>query len=297
MHLKTFVVLGAVIALTATGSAQADVPMNLMSYPNAAITVDGNAADWNLPQFGTVVPGGVAGTGDIALVGWDDTDTNLYYAGAFDPGGGPVLPVNKADHQAKVYARDNATTQYFLVYITDSQVNAADEAAWANDCIEFYIDPQDNGNPTDWESDTQLVIDAANQAQVWMSSAGYAAQIEAGVSSAVTLTAGGWLLEVGIDKSVFSPGLPSVLGGVNNADPYGPNYGIDFNFRDNDDPSGLGDRNTDGQYVTVYDWADPYSGGAFPSKNAGSWGDVVVPEPATLMLLVLGGLFIGRRRS
>jgi hypothetical protein len=242
-----------------------------------------------------VVPGGVAGTGDIALVGWDDSDTNLYYAGYFDAG---VLPVNKADHQAKVYARDNETTQYFLLDITDENINAADEAAWANDCVEFYIDPQDNGNPTNWESDTQLVIDAANRAQVWMSSAEYAAQIEGGVQSAVTMTANGWLLEAGIDKSVFSPGLPSVLGGVNNMNPEGPNYGIDFNFRDNDDPSmGGGDRNTDNQYITVYDWADPYTGGAFPSKAAGSWGDVVAPEPAALMLLVLGGLFIGRRRS
>jgi hypothetical protein len=35
MQLKVFVVLGAAVALTAAGSAQADVPMNLMSYSNA----------------------------------------------------------------------------------------------------------------------------------------------------------------------------------------------------------------------------------------------------------------------
>ena len=28
-----------------------------MSYPNANITVDGDASDWNLSQFGTLVVG------------------------------------------------------------------------------------------------------------------------------------------------------------------------------------------------------------------------------------------------
>jgi hypothetical protein len=289
MHLKTFVVFGAVVLLWIAGAAQADVPMNLMSYPNAAITVDGDASDWNLPQFGTVVPGGVAGTGDIALVGWDDTNTNLYYGGIYVPGGGNnPPPANKADHQAKVYARDNATTQYFLVSITDSDVRAPEAVNnWANDCVEFYIDPEDNGDPTNWASDIQLVIDANGLAKVWMTSPAYAAQIEAGVQSAVTLTADGWLLEVGIAKSVLNPALPSILGPVN--DPQGNNYGLDLNFRDNDNDN-------DPALTTVYDWADPLSSGGFPSKNAGSWGDVVAPEPATLALLILGGAFVLRRR-
>ncbi len=286
MRLKTFVVLG-VAALWIAGAAQADVPMNLMSYPNAAISVDGDASDWNLAQFGTVVPGGVNGTGDIALVGWDDTNTNLYYAGMWTDA---VLPTSKADHQAKIYARDNATTQYFLVSITDDDIRTPEAVNnWANDCVEFYIDPQDNGNPTDWNSDIQLVIDAANRAKVWMSPAGYAATIEAGVQSAVTPFPGGWLLEVGIAKSVFNPALPSVLGGVNNMDPDGPNYGLDLNFRDNDNDN-------DPTLTTVYDWADPFSGGGFPSKSAGSWGDVVAPEPAALALLILGSAFVLRRR-
>ena len=292
MHLKTLVVMGAVAALWVAGAAQADVPMNLMSYPSAAITVDGNASDWNLAQFGTVVPGGVAGTGDVALVGWNDAGTSLHYGGMYTGG---VLPTNKADHQAKVYARDNATTQYFLVSITDDDVNANEPTNnWANDCVEFYVDPQDNGNPTDWNSDIQLVIDAGNRAKVWMSPAGYAAQIQAGVQSAVTATATGWLLEVGIAKSVFNPGLPQLLGPAN--DPQGHNYGLELNFRDNDDPSGQDPLGGDPAYSTVYDWADPYTGGGFPSKAAGSWGDVVVPEPATLAFLLLGSVFVLRRR-
>jgi hypothetical protein len=285
MRLKTFLILGTVFVLTAAGSAQADVAMNLMSYPNAAITVDGNASDWNLGQFGTIIRGGVAGTGDVALVGWDDANTGPYYAGMYTGG---ALPTSKADHQAKVYARDNATTQYFLVSITDDDVRAPELVNnWANDCVEFYIDPQDNGNPTDWNSDIQLVIDANGLAKVWMSPAGYAAQIEAGVHSVATRTANGWLLEVGIAKAVFNPALPAIVGPVN--DPAGHNYGLELNFRDNDN-------NNDPTTTSVYDWADPLSSGGFPSKQAGSWGDLVSPEPTTLALLMLGGVFVLRRR-
>lgn len=129
--------------------------MNLMSYPNAEINVDGDASDWNLSQFGEIVVGGIAavvegeafwervtGTGDIAFVGWDDEDDNLFYAGRSTS---RVLPVNRADHTAKVYARDNEIFQYFLIDITDDEINTGEDDAWANDSVEFYIDPEGTG--------------------------------------------------------------------------------------------------------------------------------------------------------
>ena len=182
---------------------------------------------------------------------------------------------------SKFHARDNATHQYFLVDITDSEVNTGDEAAWANDCVEFYIDPEDNGDPTDWISDVQLVIDADNQVQVWNSPLDYELQVEAGVESAVTITEKGWLLEVAIDKNVFDSPLPAVLGPAN--DPAGNNYGIDLSYRDNDDPEDLGTRNGDPFFTSDYVWADPFSGAGFPSKQASSWGQMIagsrVPRP------------------
>ena len=259
-----------------------------MSYPNAQINVDGDASDWNLDQFETIVVGGmnpfpeddldwerVTGTGDIARVGWDDEGKSVFYGGRWTAS---VLPEEPVDHSAKIYARDNATHQYFLVDIVDDEINTSDDAAWANDSVEFYIDPEDDGDPTDWNFDIQLVIDAANRVQVWNSPPGYEQQVEAGVESAVTITETGWMVEVGIDKTVFDTRLPAVLGPAN--DPAGNNYGIDFSFRDNDDPLGTGNRGGDTLFTTAYDWADPTSSGGFPSKAASLWGQMIAaPVP------------------
>ena len=35
--------------------------------------------------------------------------------------------------------------QYFLVDITDDEINTGEDDAWANDSVEFYIDPDDSG--------------------------------------------------------------------------------------------------------------------------------------------------------
>lgn len=280
--------LAAVLGLAFAATAQAqDRELFLVSYPNANITVDGDASDWNLADFGMIISGGLndfpdhadwertIGTGDIARLGWDDSDDNLYYAGWWTASS---LPEEKADHSVKLYARDNATHQYFLVDITDDEINTDDEAAWANDSVEFYIDPDNDGDPTDWTSDVQLVIDAGNQVQVWNSPVDYEEQVEAGVQSVVTMTDGGWMVEVEIDKSVFDSPLPAVLSPADDA--AGNNYGIDFSFRDNDDPNETENRGGDTFFSTAYDWADPSSSGGFPSKQASLWGLMIAP-PST----------------
>ena len=97
-------VWGTLMILAAGSSIQAqeDTELYLISYPNANITVDGDPSDWNLEQFGTNVSGGVAaegdefeweqltGTGDIAVLGWDETEENMYYGVKFH---GVVSPV------------------------------------------------------------------------------------------------------------------------------------------------------------------------------------------------------------
>ena len=279
------------LLLLATSAAAQDAELFLMSYPNANITVDGDASDWNLNQFGTLVVGGVApggdefeweeatGTGDIAALGWDETDENIFYGAKWDGG---VLPEDRADNAVKFYARDNSTHQYFLVDIVEDEINTDDieEAAWANDSVEFYFDPSNErsdikGGDPPWESAVQLVIDADNRVQVWNSPVDYEEQVEAGVESAVTITETGWMLEVGIEKSAFDPPLPAVLGQAN--DPAGNNYGIELSYRDNDDPDDTGTRNGDVFYTSAYVWADPNPGG-FPNKLPASWGQMIAGE-------------------
>lgn len=288
----------SVICLTATASVQAqDAELFLMSYPNANITVDGDPSDWNLEEFGTIVVGGIApggdefdwermdGTGDIALLGWDENEQNIHYGAKWDGG---VLPDDRADNSVKFYARDNETHQYFLVDIIEDEINTDDDAAWANDSVEFYFDPSNDrgdmaGGDPPWESDVQLVIDAENRVQVWNSPIDYEEQVEAGVESAVTITENGWLLEVAVDKSVFDTPLPAVLGAAN--DPAGNNYGIELSYRDNDDPDDTGTRNGDQGFTTAYVWADPNPGG-FPNKQPDYWGQMIagVPSDPTVRL-------------
>ena len=298
LFLLPTIALAVVTSAAAIQAQEAEVFM--MSYPNANITVDGDPSDWNLEQFQTTVVGGlvpaggtrddwgrVGGTGDVALLGWDDDEGAVFYGSAWANG---VLPEERSDNQAKFYARDNATTQYFLVDIFDDEINTDDEAAWANDSVEFYFDPTEDGGNTPggnpaWESDVQLVIDAGNQVQVWNSPESYELILEAGVESVVTMTDDGWMLEVGIDKRVFNPPLPSFLGDAN--DPDGNNYGIDFSYRDNDDPEDTGTRNGDTNFTTAYVWADPTVGGGFPSKLPDLWGQMIAgesddPPPPTL---------------
>ena len=131
---------------------------------------------------------------------------------------------------------------------------------WANDCVEFYIDPGNDGGASPMSgsstSDVQLVIDVANQKNVYMCTSGYASQVLAGVTSAVTTDATGWWLEVRLAKTAFSPAIPSTSGTI----------GIDFNFRDNDN-------NNNPALTTVYAWHESSSDG-FPVKIPDHWGDL-----------------------
>ena len=287
--------LGALVFLVSASSVQAQ-ELFLMSYPNANITVDGDASDWDLDQFGSVVFGGLVpagltqddwirntGTGDIALLGWDDDEGAVFYGAKWEPS---ALPEEVSDNQAKFYARDNETHQYFLVDILDDEIrtNDPEEAAWANDSVEFYIDPGNQRGPRrtdgEWDPEVQLVIDADNRVQVWNSPPDYELLVEAGVESAVTRTDVGWLLEVAIAKGVFSIPIPAVLGPAN--DPAGNNWGIDFSYRDNDDPLGnAGPRNGDINFSTAYVWADPDPVPGFPTKIPSHWGQMIAGEPTT----------------
>src|SRR5205085_910663 len=156
---------------------------------------------------------------------------------------GGVLPTSGADHTAFMYCLHDSAYLYFLVRLNDSNLQAPNAASsnWANDCVEFYIDPGNAGGSTainNSTSDIQLVIDVLNQKNVYMTTAGYASQVLAGVTSAVTTDSSGWWLEARIQKSALSPAIPS-----------SGQFGLDFNFRDNDN-------NNDPTQTTVYDWAD-----------------------------------------
>src|SRR5262249_3831461 len=105
----------------------------------------------------------------------------------------------------------------------------------------------------------QLVIDAANQKNVYSTTAGYATQLLNGITSAVTVDATGWWLEMRLQKSATSPVIPA--GGL---------IGIDFNYRDNDS-------NNNAALSTVYDWNDNSTGASFPTKIPNKWGKASLP--------------------
>jgi hypothetical protein len=223
-----------------------------------ALTIDGNPADWNVGEFTTTVRGGQGGSGDIALVGYDARV--LYYSGYYT---GATLPVNAADHTARVYSRHDANYLYFLVRNDDNDVRFPNPLTmnWANDCVEFYIDPSAArgsipiNNST---SNVQLVIDANNQKNVYVCTPAYSNQVLSGVTSAVTRDASGWWLEARIAKAALDPDLLSATA----------TFGIDFNFHDNDN-------NNDTSQTTVYAWSDNVSGAGFPSKIPDKWGTAV----------------------
>ncbi|MDO8586543.1 MAG: sugar-binding protein [Armatimonadota bacterium] len=243
-------------ASAAQGSATPHSGTGVLNVKVAgAITIDGATGDWSLADFTTTARGGQGETGDIALVGYDG---GTVYRGSYVDS----LPTSSADHLAKVYSRHDFMYHYFLVRCDDSDIrypNAVD-MNWANDCVEFYIDPShDHGaSPmSNSTSDIQLVIDANNQKNVYMCTTGYASQVLAGVTSAVVRDGTGWWCEVRIAKTALDPDLPN--SGA---------FGVDFNFRDNDN-------NNDPALTTVYIWNDP-SGTGFPSKIPDNWGDTSV---------------------
>ena len=110
-------------------------------------------------------------------------------------------------------------------------------------------------------SDIQLVIDVANQANVYVTESGYRDRVLGALVSAVTFDSNGWWLEVKLLKSALSPEVP--LEGV---------IGLDFNFRDNDadnDPESI-----DGLYLErlrtlgEFSQQDPGPMGARPPSRA-----------------------------
>ncbi|MDO8682109.1 MAG: DUF4038 domain-containing protein [Armatimonadota bacterium] len=257
-----------------SASAMSAPCANLSVKTAGSITIDGNPGDWNLPEFATYIRGGQTGTGDTALVGYDGG--TLYYGGYWTGG---VLPASAADHTAKVYSRADSTYQYFLVRCDDDQMNFANPASanWANDCVEFYIDPSNNHGSAsiiNSTSDFQLVIDCDNQKNVYQTTGGYATTVLTGVTSSVVRDSTGWWAEVRIQKSATDPNM--LANGI---------FGVDFAFRDNDNP--------DATYFygspdasTMYGWSDNTIGAGFPSKIPDKWGDAVFldttpPAPIT----------------
>ncbi|MDO8589494.1 MAG: sugar-binding protein [Armatimonadota bacterium] len=221
-------------------------------------TIDGNPNDWNFGNYSSMIYGGGSGAGDIALTGYDLG--LLHYASYAG-----VLPTSATDHTAKVYTSHDSTYEYFLVRCDDDDMrySAPTSSNWANDCVEFYMDPANSGGSTaisNSTSDIQLVIDANNQKNVYMTTSGYATQILNGVTSGVQRDSTGWWLEARITKSALDPDLPS-----------SGTFGLDFNFRDNDNDN-------DAALTTVYTWNDA-SGSGFPSKIPDNWGDAFQIAP------------------
>ncbi len=229
--------------------------------PGAAITIDGDPSEWRLWEFQDYSRGGELETGDIGLVGW--LDGSLYYGENYVETGF-FLPTSAADHAVRFHSRHDATYQYFLFRLDDSSIGHPYGVGenYRNDCVEFFVDPANADSPVRmWDmindSTFELVIDVLNQKNVYMTPSGYRTQLLAGVTSAVSIDATGWWLEVRIAKSVTNPPLPAE--GV---------FGVSFFFRDYD---GMNN-------ATLYGWTADYTGvPPFPSKIPANFGDVINP--------------------
>jgi len=240
----------------------------LNARPAGTITIDGNAADWNLAEFTTKTYAGNAGNGDTAIVGYNGYQNWTCYQGGHWTGG-QYPPADAADHAVRVYARHDEAFLYFLARVDDSDRQTPNPASGNrnNDCVAFFIDPGNDGGASTMgnsHSDIQLVIDAANQKGVYMTDPNwpapypndYASLVLSGVTSAVTTDSAGWWLEVRIAKNAMIPAS-------------GGTIGLDFTFRDNDN-------NNDVSRTTVYSWTDNVNSTGFPSKVPDRWGTLLL---------------------
>jgi len=267
-----------VLHVTTAGAKTAE----LESKAAGTITIDGNNSDWSLGEFTTNICAGDSGEGDTALMGYHGYQKWSFYNGAHATAN-QFPPDNPDDTAVDIYSRNDSDYLYFLVRFYDDDVETPynTDTNWANDCIEIYIDPSNDGGASaisNSTSDIQLVIDAANRKNVYMTTSAYKTQVLNGVTSAVNTVTGGWWLEIGISKSALDPDIPAT--GI---------IGIDFNVRDNDDSSA--------PLTTIYTWRDP-STGVFPSKVPDRWGklelqeggppDTTSPGPVTQFTAVAG---------
>ena len=223
--------------------------------------VDGDPSDWNLKDFTATVPAGEILKGDHALVGYDED--GLHVAGYATR---LVLPASASDHTVRAYAQHDSSSLFFLFRLEDDDVRTPFDQSmnWANDAVEIYLDPgSDRGAaPMDAStSDVQIVIDAANEKNVYVTTSAYRDRVLAGITSAVSVDGTGWWLEVGIAKDALQPTVP-MEGRI----------GVDFNFRDNDSDN-------DPSLSTVYTWSDSERSSRFPSKIPNRWGELVLPTP------------------
>ena len=251
--------------------------------PTSGIRIDGVPDDWDLSELRRRVRAGELAAGDVALIGYDGG--TLYVSGYATS---LALPESASDHTARVYARHDAESLYFLARVDDDDMRAPHGLGmnWANDCVEIHIDPGADGGADRMQSSTSdihLVIDVANQANVYVTESGYRDRVLGAFVSAVTSDSNGWWLEVKLLKSALSPELP--LEGA---------IGLDFNFRDND-------ADNDPSLSTVYTWSDFERSGNFPSKIPERWGRARLlelgtagpPSVAENPMPVIGALDVG----
>jgi len=234
----------------------------LESRPAGSIIIDGSTGDWNMAEFTSQVYGGEAGIGNIGIVGYNGHENWTFYQGGYWTSG-QFPPENPADHAVRIYSQDDENYLYFLLRLDDSDIQTPNGTAsnWANDCVEFYIDPGNDGGTgsiNNSTSDVQLVIDAANQKNVYMTTSSYATQVLNGVTSAVSADGNGWWMEVKILKTALNPDIPSTSGAI----------GIDFVFRDNDA--------NNNSLTTLYSWCDQETSGSFPTKIPDRWGTLKI---------------------
>ena len=123
----TGVTTGAVWSFT---TADVVTTSTLEVAPTSGIRIDGVPDDWDLSELRRTVRAGELATGDVALIGYDSG--TLYVSGYTTS---LALPESARDHTARVYARHDAESLYFLARVDDDDMRAPHGLGmnWAND--------------------------------------------------------------------------------------------------------------------------------------------------------------------
>jgi MYXO-CTERM domain-containing protein len=231
------------------------------------LTIDGDSADWDIAPGAPLSRGGEVEEGDVAFVGFE----GVRYFAAGHLKGGQYPPQDGGDHTARIFARHDRGTLYFLAEIEDADVEAAApvDENWRNDGFEIYLDPGHEGGAgalADSSSAVQLVVDAAGRVNAYQLTAEYRTRVLAAVSAAaVPRTASGapgYTIEVAVDKGGLLPAPPEGAGVL----------GVDFVVHDSDE-DGAASRST------FASWCDPTISTGFPSKVPDHWGDLLLGDP------------------
>ena len=167
--------------------------------------------------------------------------------------GNAVQGTGTASADVRTLWSGDGATLYVLAEVTDPVINTAAANPWEQDSVEIFVDPGNAKNGSYRAEDTQIRISATN-ARTY--GTGNAADQDARVTSAVTLTDTGYVIEAAI--SLLTYGGPNTV------------HGLDFQ---------VNDAGASGTRIGVRSWADATGNGYASTARWGAGKLVEAADP------------------